>query len=113
MLGIGGGLIKVAAMNIFMNVPMKAAVATSKFMIGVTGATAALLYFLAGLVDPYVIAPVALGTTLGATVGTWVMPRTKSSLLKLAFAVLVIYLAYTMLAQGLALGFRIHLPVIG
>jgi hypothetical protein len=110
LLGVGGGIIKVAAMNIFMNVPMKAAVATSKFMIGVTAATGALLFFLAGLVDPYVIAPVALGTTLGATVGTWVMPRVKSSALKVAFGFLVIYLAYTMLAQGLALGFNIHLP---
>jgi uncharacterized membrane protein YfcA len=110
LLGVGGGIIKVAAMNIFMNVPMKAAVATSKFMIGVTAATAALLFFVAGLVDPYVIAPVALGTTLGATVGTWIMPRVKSSALKAAFGFLVIYLAYTMLAQGLALGFNIHLP---
>jgi len=110
LLGVGGGIVKVAAMNIFMNVPMKAAVATSKFMIGVTGATAALLFFLAGLVDPYVIAPVALGTTLGATVGTWIMPRVKSSALKTAFGFLVMYLAYTMLAQGLALGFNIHLP---
>jgi len=113
LLGIGGGIIKVAAMNIFMNVPMKAAVATSKFMIGVTGATAALLFFLAGLIDPYLIAPIALGTTLGATVGTWIMPRTRTSVLKVAFGFLVIYLAYTMLAQGLALGFNIQLPVIG
>jgi uncharacterized membrane protein YfcA len=113
LLGVGGGVIKVAAMNIFMNVPIKAAVATSKFMIGVTAATGALLFFLAGLVDPYVIAPVALGTTLGATMGTWVMPRVKSSALKVAFAILVIYLAYTMLAQGLALGFGVQLPLIG
>jgi uncharacterized membrane protein YfcA len=110
LLGVGGGIIKVSAMNIFMNVPMKAAVATSKFMIGVTAATSALLFFLAGLVDPYVIAPVALGTTLGATVGTWVMPRVKGSALKVAFGFLVIYFAYTMLAQGLLLGFNVHLP---
>lgn len=113
LLGVGGGIIKVAAMNIFMNVPMKAAVATSKFMIGVTAATSALLFFLAGLIDPYVIAPVALGTTLGATVGTWVMPRVRTSALKVAFGFLVIYLAYTMLSQGLALGFNIHLPGAG
>ena len=113
LLGVGGGIIKVSAMNIFMNVPMKAAVATSKFMIGVTAATGALLFFLAGLIDPYVIAPIVLGTTLGATVGTWVMPRVKSSALKVAFGCLVIYLAYTMLAQGLALGFNVQLPVLG
>ena len=36
LLGVGGGIIKVVAMNLFMNVPLKAAVGTSKFMIGVT-----------------------------------------------------------------------------
>ena len=113
LLGVGGGIIKVAAMNLFMNVPIKAAVATSKFMIGVTAVTSALLFFLAGFVNPYLIAPVALGTTAGATIGTWVMPRTKSSVLKVAFAILVISLAYVMLAQGLALGFNIHLPSTG
>ncbi len=113
LLGIGGGVIKVAAMNLFMNVPLKAAVATSKFMIGVTAATGALLFFLAGLVDVYVIAPVALGTTLGATLGTWIMNRVRTYSLKVAFGFLVIYLAYTMIAQGLKLGFGIALPMIG
>lgn len=112
LLGIGGGIIKVAAMNIFMNVPMKAAVATSKFMIGVTAVTGALIYFLTGLVDVYVIAPVALGTTLGATVGTAIMNRIRTSALKIAFGFLVLYLAYTMFAEGLALGFGVILPTI-
>ena len=113
LLGIGGGVIKVAAMNLFMNVPLKAAVATSKFMIGVTAATGALLFFIAGLVDVYVIAPVAIGTTIGATVGTWVMNRIRTSTLKVAFGLLVAYLAYTMIAQGLGLAFGIRLPVLG
>ena len=113
LLGIGGGVIKVAAMNLFMNVPLKAAVATSKFMIGVTAATGALLFFIAGLVDVYVIAPVAIGTTIGATLGTWVMNRIRTSTLKVAFGLLVAYLAYTMIAQGLGLAFGIRLPLLG
>lgn len=112
LLGVGGGVIKVAAMNLFMNIPLKAAVATSKFMIGVTAATGALLFFLTGLVDVYIIAPVALGTTLGATLGTWIMNRIRSYILKITFGFLVTYLAYTMVAQGLALGFGIILPTI-
>ncbi len=113
LLGIGGGVIKVAAMNLFMNVPLKAAVATSKFMIGVTAATGALLFFLAGLIDVYVVAPVAVGTTLGATLGTWIMNRVGTYALKIAFGFLVIYLAYGMVAEGLASGFGIVLPTIG
>jgi uncharacterized membrane protein YfcA len=111
LLGVGGGVIKVAAMNLFMNVPMKVAIATSKFMIGVTAVTGALLFFLAGLVDIYLLAPIALGTTLGATIGTIVFNKIRTSALRKAFGVVVIYFAYTMFAQGLALAFSIHLPL--
>jgi uncharacterized membrane protein YfcA len=111
LLGVGGGVIKVAAMNVFMNVPMKVSIATSKFMIGVTAVTGALLFFIAGLVDIYLLAPIAIGTTLGATLGTLVFNRIHTSALKKAFGILVIYLAYTMFAQGFALAFGIHLPL--
>src|SRR2546427_4068603 len=75
LLGIGGGVIKVGAMNSFMRVPLKAAVATSKFELGVTAATSALLYFVSGVVNLYLVAPVALGTTLGATFGSRIMNK--------------------------------------
>src|SRR6266581_2152726 len=48
LLGVGGGFIKVPAMNILMRVPMKAAVATSNFMIGVTAAASAFIYYSQG-----------------------------------------------------------------
>jgi uncharacterized membrane protein YfcA len=103
LLGIGGGVIKVGAMNSFMKVPLKAAVATSKFELGVTAATSALLYFVSGVVNLYLVAPVALGTTLGATFGTRIMNKIPSSTLKLAFALLLLYSAYNMFSQGLRL----------
>jgi uncharacterized protein len=113
LLGVGGGVLKVAAMNRYMNVPMKAAVGTSKMMIGVTAAVSAMLFFLAGLVHFTVVGPVAVGTTAGATVGTMVMNRLHSARLKWLFAVLMAYLAYGMLARGLDLGFHLHLPNLG
>ena len=113
MLGVGGGVLKVSAMNRYMNVPMKVAVGTSKLMIGVTAAVSSILFFLAGLIHFSVVAPVALGTTIGATIGTMVMNRLHSSKLKWIFTVLMAYLAYGMLAKGLALRFGIHLPNLG
>ena len=113
MLGVGGGVLKVSAMNRYMNVPMKVAVGTSKLMIGVTAAVSSILFFLAGLIHFSVVAPVALGTTIGATIGTMVMNRLHSSKLKWIFTVLMAYLAYGMLAKGLALRFGIHLPSLG
>ena len=110
MLGIGGGVIKVAAMNSLMGIPMKVAVATSKFMIGVTAAISAVVYFIAGGINFYVVAPVALGTMLGATLGSAVMNKLHSRLIKTIFFLLMIYLGYQMLARGLSLGFKINLP---
>jgi len=110
MLGIGGGVIKVAAMNSLMGIPMKVAVATSKFMIGVTAAISAVVYFLAGGIDFYVVAPVALGTMLGATFGSAVMNKLHSRVIKTVFFILMIYLGYQMFAKGMASGFNIKLP---
>ncbi len=112
LLGVGGGVLKVSAMNQHMNVPMKAAVGTSKLMIGVTAAVSSILFFLAGLIHFYVVAPVAIGTTTGATIGTMIMNRLHSAYLKWLFAVLMAYLSYGMLAKALAIHFGLHLPVL-
>ncbi|MEM2904337.1 MAG: sulfite exporter TauE/SafE family protein [Candidatus Bathyarchaeia archaeon] len=112
LLGIGGGVVKVTAMNLYMNVPVKAAIGTSKFMIGVTAATSALVFLASGILDPFTAAPICIGTTLGATVGTWAMNRLNSRTLKLSLTVLMAYLGYAMAAQGLALYLGLHLPTL-
>jgi uncharacterized protein len=113
LLGVGGGVVKVSAMNAHMNVPMKAAVGTSKLMIGVTAAVSSMLFFLAGLIHFYVVAPVAMGTTIGATVGTMIMNRLHSVWLKWLLALLMFYLSYGMLARAVGMRFHIHLPNLG
>ena len=112
LLGIGGGIFKVSVMNIFMNVPLKAAVATSKFMIGVTAATSAILYFVAGLLNLEYIAPTALGTMLGASVGTALMNKIKVGWLKVFFFLLMCYIGYNMLGKGLLLTLGLRLPLL-
>ncbi len=64
LLGIGGGVFKVPALHLVCNVPMKAAAATSNFMIGVTATASAFLYFGRGEVRPAVTASVVLGVLL-------------------------------------------------
>ena len=113
LLGVGGGVLKVSAMNRYMNIPMKAAVGTSKMMIGITAAVGSILFYMAGLINVFVVAPVALGTTLGANIGTLVMNRLRSAALKWLFAALMLYLAYGLLAHALALRFALHLPSLG
>lgn len=113
LLGVGGGVLKVSAMNRYMNVPMKVAVGTSKLMIGVTAAVGSILFFLAGLIHFAVVAPVAIGTTVGATIGTMIMNRLHSVSLKWVFAVLMTYMAYGLVAKALLLRFNVHLPNAG
>ncbi|MBZ5569538.1 MAG: sulfite exporter TauE/SafE family protein [Acidobacteriia bacterium] len=113
LLGVGGGVLKVSAMNRYMNVPMKVAVGTSKLMIGVTAAVGSILFFLAGLIHFAVVAPVAIGTTVGATIGTMIMNRLHSVSLKWVFAVLMTYMAYGLVAKALLLRFHVHLPNAG
>lgn len=110
MLGIGGGVIKVAAMNSVMRLPMKVSVATSAFMITITAATAAIVYFMAGVVNLYIVAPTALGTILGATLGSKLMNRLHARVIKIIFFAIMLYFGYGMVANGLSLGFGIKLP---
>lgn len=113
LLGVGGGVLKVSAMNRYMNLPMKVSVGTSKLMIGVTACVSSILFFLAGLIHFVVVGPVALGTTIGASIGTAVMNRLHSAALKWLFFVLMVYLAYGMFAKAVGMRFGIHLPNLG
>jgi hypothetical protein len=107
LLGIGGGIIKVSVMNGYMKVPMKVAVATSKFMIGVTAAASAVLYFLNGAVNSFIVAPVALGTITGATLGSIFMNRIPTKYIKIIFIVVAGYLSVRMIIRGLSIGLNL------
>jgi uncharacterized protein len=69
LLGIGGGPIKVPIMYIFMGVPLLVATATSNFMIGVTAAASAVVYFRRGDVLLTAVVPLVVGVFVGSTVG--------------------------------------------
>ncbi len=96
--GIGGGVIMVPIMNLAMKIPMKAAAATSNFMVGVTAAASAFIYFNQGYVDLYLAVPSVLGIMVGAYIGTRVMNRVRSNVLRrllgavLAFFAVVLFL---------------------
>ncbi len=106
LLGIGGGVIKVPAMTLGMGVPMKAAAATSNFMIGVTAVASAYIYYAHGFVDPGITAPVAIGVFLGALTGTRLAKKVAGGVLAKVLAVVMIVLAIEM---GLSVfGITIH-----
>ncbi|MCB9857781.1 MAG: sulfite exporter TauE/SafE family protein [Phycisphaerales bacterium] len=101
LLGIGGGVIKVPAMSVYMRVPLKVAAATSTFMIGVTAAASAGVYFARGDIDPYVAGPTAIGVVCGSLIGSRQMRRLNSAALRAAFTIVLIVVAVQMLHRGL------------
>jgi len=101
LLGVGGGVIKVPTMNLVSKVPVKVASATSNFMIGVTAAASATIYFLRGDVHPLLTAPLMIGVVVGAAVGTRLLRRTPPTTIKVLFAVLLVFVALNMVFQGL------------
>ena len=100
LLGIGGGAIKVPAMNVVGGVPMKAAVATSNFMVGVTAAASAMVYIRYGRIDAFITAPVIFGTLIGATLSARATNRLRGSTIKLLFVVVLTIIGVKMILTG-------------
>jgi len=100
LLGIGGGGVKVPAMNAVSNVPMKAALATSNFMIGVTAAASALFYIRNQYCDLFLTAPVVLGTVTGAFVGARFTKSVRGVVLKKLFVAVMLLLGVSMIVSG-------------
>lgn len=101
LLGIGSGSLKVPAMDLAMRLPIKVSTATSNFMIGVTAAASAGVYFARGDIDPFVAAPVATGVLLGATAGSHLLARIQSSVIRLMFVVVLLFISAQMVYRGI------------
>ena len=106
LLGVGGGFLKVPVMVMAMAVPVRAAVSTSSFMIGVTACAGALIYLAHGLVDPVTTVPVVLGVTVGAYVGSKLSLRVRSSVLTVILAVVLFALAVQMILSAVGISVR-------
>jgi len=103
MFGIGGGVFKVYALEHYLRLPMKVATATSNFMIGVTAAAGAGVLLAAGYVDPYVAAPAAIGTAVGAVAGSRLLPGLKNQTVRYVFLFVIAGLAIETVLRGLRL----------
>jgi len=96
LLGVGGGIVTVPLIHLVMGAPMRIAVATSNFMIGITAAAGAYAYLFRGDVDTAIAAPVVLGVAAGAAIGARVSGRIRPGWLVALFVVVVLYVALQM-----------------
>ena len=78
LLGIGGGILQVPALNAWCGVPMRAAAATTATLIGVTALGSAPIYYARGQIIAPLAAAAVLGVLAGSRVGMWYEPRART-----------------------------------
>jgi uncharacterized protein len=104
LLGVGGGAFKVPIMNLLMGVPLKATIATSNLMIGVTAATSAAIFYGRGYMDPHWVVPAALGILGGARLGPRLAIHLPARVLLVAFEVVLPVFGVLMILKAVGVG---------
>jgi len=100
LLGIGSGAIKVLAMDLAMGLPFKVSTTTSNFMIGVTAAASAGVYFHRGYIAPGLAMPVTLGVIAGSLAGARLLAAARAGYLRTLFRAVIAVLGAEMIWSG-------------
>jgi uncharacterized membrane protein YfcA len=88
--GVGGGIIAVPLLVLFLELPERGATATSLGAIGITALAGVVFFGLRGDVDVGYAALVGLPAAGGALAGTWLQQRVSASFLSYCFAALLL-----------------------
>ena len=100
LLGIGSGIVKVLALDRVMGLPFKVSTTASNFMIGVTAAASAGVYFGRGYIQPGLAMPVTLGVLSGSFLGGRILPGAPPRRLRVLFASVLLAVAGYMIYNG-------------
>jgi len=84
-----------------MKIPFKVSTTTSNFMIGVTAAASAGVYLNRGYIDPGLAMPVMLGVLGGSLIGTRLLIKAETKVLRLVFSLVIVILGLQMLYKGI------------
>jgi hypothetical protein len=100
MLGIGAGAFKVTVQENVLKLPAKVASTTSNFIVGMTALAGTSVYLFSGLLNVTLMAPMAIGSTIGALAGGRVLNRLGARTLRILFFSVIILLIVQMLYKG-------------
>src|SRR6059058_2586787 len=100
LLGIGGGIVKVPILNAWCGIPLRAAAATSAFMIGVTATAGGVIYYGRGQLEPTLAAAAVLGVQIGSWGGMRFGATASAKWLKVLMAVVLFVVSAMMFARG-------------
>ena len=101
MLGIGAGAFKVTVQENVLKLPPKVASTTSNFIIGMTALAGTSVYLFSGLLNITLMAPMAIGTTIGAIAGRQGAQQARGRVLRVLFFAVVASLIIQMLYKGI------------
>ncbi len=99
MFGIGGGVLKVPIMTGLLGLPIKTAIATSSFMVGLTATGGSIVYVIHAIPDPAAVTALALGIIPGAYSGAKRLEKLKPRTVRLIFALILLYAAIRLIAS--------------
>ncbi len=88
--GVGGGIVAVPLLILFVALPERVATATSLGAIGITALAGVVVYSVRGEVDPGYAALVGLPAAIGALLGTGLQQRLRTTTITYGFALLLI-----------------------
>ena len=100
MLGIGAGAFKVTVQENILKMPPKVSSTTSNFIIGMTALAGVSVYLFSGLLNLTLMAPMAIGATIGALIGGRTLNKISNRSLRILFFVIVAFLIAQMLYKG-------------
>jgi uncharacterized membrane protein YfcA len=101
LLGIGGGILKVPALNAWCGVPLRAAAATSALMIGVTAVAGVPLLYAEGYIIEVIAAATVLGVLGGSRLGFWIGARARAKRLKALMVVVLLSVSFSYFMRAL------------
>lgn len=103
MFGLGAGWANVPVLNLMMGAPLKISVATSKFLLSITDASAAWIYINKGCVIPMMVVPSLIGIMLGSFVGVRILKVAKPTFIRWVVIVVLAFAGIKALSKGLGI----------
>lgn len=99
--GAGGGAMLIPGMNVVSGMPMKAATATSTFIMGFTAVAGGIIYMKAGYVVPQLTASIIVGIVAGTTIAVKCFSKITDNKVSYIFTAILLIAASQMIYRGI------------
>lgn len=94
LVGLGGAELLIPLLYLLVSIPMGTARGTASFSVGFSAAAALAVYMTRGQVAWHAVAPVVVGIVLGGRLGASFGTRARPLIVRAAFSIMLLYLAY-------------------